>query len=137
MGGRGASGGGRYGELTVGGVSIMDAAREYLKKYKYVGIRTQEEPFALGEIAHESSVWKNGVETGKSVGGISATSVRSEAIVAHSDIKKEYAKTRKYKNVGYYYGNNVAIVVSNDAKRGYDAGEMVMRGARVVKILRQ
>lgn len=123
--------------LTIGGQDIYEAVLPYIGKYKYVGIRTQDEQFQLGEISHESVVWRNGVETQKSLGGISATSIKSEAIAAHSDIKQDRSELRRFKNSGYYYGKNVAIIVGNDAKRGRDTGEIVIRDPKVVKILRR
>ncbi len=123
--------------LTIYGESIIDSAREYLKKYKFVGIRTQEESFSLGDMSHESHTWKNGDDTGRKIGGVSATNIKSEAIAAHSDIKKNYSELRKYKNSGYYYGDNVAIIVSNSAKRGRDVGEIVMENPKVVKIFKR
>lgn len=141
MGGRGGSSGlssnSPTRDLTIYGQNILDAAREYLRDYKYVGIRTQEEPFELGNISHESHTWRNGDDTGRSVGGISATNVKSEAIAAHSDIKRDYSQLRKFKNSGYYYGDNVAIIVSNSARRGRDVGELIMENPKVVKIFRK
>lgn len=108
-----------------------------MKQYKYVGIRTQEEEFSLGNIEHQSHTWRNGDDTGKKIGGISATNIRSEAIAAHSDIKENYSELRKFKNNGYYYGDNVAIIVSNSARRGSDVGELIMQNAKVVKIFKK
>lgn len=139
MGGRGGSSGiaSKTGNLTIFGENIIDSAKQYLKKYKFVGIRTQEETFSLGDMSHESHTWKNGDDTGKKIGGVSATNVKSEAIAAHSDIKKDYSQLRKYKNSGYYYGDNAAIIVSNSAKRGRDVGEIIMENPKVVKIFRR
>lgn len=137
MGGRGSIGSGYAASgLSINGNNIMESIKPYIGKYKYIGIRTQEEPFELGNISHKSSVWRDGDETGKLLSGISATSYRSEAVAAHSDIKKT-ASLRNYKNSGYYFGDNVAVIVGNSATRGRDVGEIIIRDPKVVKILKR
>ena len=145
MGGRGSSSGGSNGlyygnkalDLEIDGQKIQDLISPYLGKYKYIGIRTQEEPFELGDMQHQSVVWRNGDETNKKLGGISATNIKSEAVAAHSDIKKDHLKMRNYRNSGYYYGNNVAIIVGNEAKRGSDYGEIIIKKPKVVRIVKR
>ena len=145
MGGRGGSSGRANGlyhgnkalDLELDGQKIHDLISPYLGKYRYIGIRTQEEPFELGDMQHQSVVWKNGDETNQKLGGISATNIKSEAVAAHSDIKKDYLKMRNYRNSGYYYGNNVAIIVGNEAKRGADYGEIVIKKPKVVRIVKR
>ena len=145
MGGRGGSSGRANGlyygnkalALEIDGQKIQDLIAPYLGKYKYIGIRTQEEPFELGDMQHQSVVWKNGDETNQKLSGISATNIKSEAVAAHSDIKKDYLKMRNYRNSGYYYGNNVAIIVGNEAKRGSDYGEIIIKKPKVVRIVKR
>lgn len=145
MGGRGGASGGANGlyygnkalALEIDGQKIQDLVAPYLGKYKYIGIRTQEEPFELGDMQHQSVVWRNGDETNQKLGGISATNIKSEAVAAHSDIKGDYRKMRNYRNSGYYYGNNVAIIVGNEAKRGEDYGEIVIKDPKVVRIVKR
>lgn len=121
----------------INGVEISELVAPYIGKYKYVAIRTQEESFQLGDIEHKSSVWRNGEETNRKLTGISATNIKSNAIAMHSDAKKERSMQKKYKINGYYYGDNVAIIVGNNAKRGADAGEIVINDAKVVKIIKK
>ena len=145
MGGRGGSSGRANGlyygnkalALEIDGQKIQDLIAPYLGKYKYIGIRTQEEPFELGDMQHQSVVWRNGDETNQKLGGISATNIKSEAVAAHSDIKKDHLKMRNYRNSGYYYGNNVAIIVGNEAKRGSDYGEIIIKKPKVVRIVKR
>ena len=145
MGGRGGSSGRANGlyygnkalALEIDGQKIQDLIAPYLGKYKYIGIRTQEEPFELGDMQHQSVIWRNGDETNQKLGGISATNIKSEAVAAHSDIKKDYLKMRNYRNSGYYYGNNVAIIVGNEAKRGSDYGEIIIKKPKVVRIAKR
>lgn len=145
MGGRGGASGGSNGlyygnkalALEIDGQKIQDLIAPYLGKYKYIGIRTQEEPFELGYMQHQSVVWRNGEETSQRLGGVSATNIKSESVSAHSDIKKDYSKLSKYRNNGYYYGNNVAIIVGNEAKRGADYGEIVIKDPKVVRIVKR
>ena len=145
MGGRGGSSGVANGlyygnkalALEIDGQKIQDLISPYLGKYRYIGIRTQEEPFELGDMQHQSVAWKNGDETNQKLGGISATNIKSEAVSAHSDIKKDYLKMRNYRNSGYYYGNNVAIIVGNEAKRGADYGEIIIKKPKVVRSVKR
>ena len=39
---------------------LKGLAEKYTDRYQYVGVRTQEEPFELGEVEHRSSVWVDG-----------------------------------------------------------------------------
>ena len=145
MGGRGGSSGRANGlyygnkalDLEIDGQKIQDLIAPYLGKYKYIGIRTQEEPFELGDMQHQSVVWRNGEETSQRLGGVSATNIKSEAVSSHSDIKRDYLKMRNYRNSGYYYGNNVAIIVGNESKRGSDYGEIIIKKPKVVRILKR
>ena len=36
---------------------LKGLVEKYTDRYQYVGVRTQEEPFELGEVEHRSSVW--------------------------------------------------------------------------------
>lgn len=147
MGGRGGSSGTGGGgnavknnpaiHLTIAGQDIYEAVLPYIGKYKYVGLRTQSEEFQLGEVSHKSAVWINGVETSRNLSGLSATSVKSKEVAAHSDAKKSFEQMEQFGVEGYYPGGNVAIVVGNDAKRGRDTGEIVIRDPKVVKILKR
>lgn len=148
MGGRGSSIAGRTSigtskgarvieNETFGGENIIKDIAELRKQYKYVGIRTQEEPFELGQMSHKSSHWVNGDETNKLLDGVSATSVKSSAVQGHSDSKKDYSQQRKYGNhAGYYYGNHVAIIVGNEARSGADQGEIIIKKPKVKRILK-
>lgn len=97
--------------------------------YEYIGVRTQEEAFALGEISHCSSVWVDEEETDDMLDGICCTSIDSPAIVAHCDegVRSMYGK---------YYGGHSALIASNDADIGEDVGELILRDAVVVKIIK-
>lgn len=145
MGGRGGSSGGANGlyygnkalALEIDGQKIQDLIAPYIGEYRYIGIRTQEEPFELGDMQHQSVVWRNDEPTNRKLDGVSATNIKSEAVASHSDIKKNYSKMRNYRNDGYYYGNNVAIIVGNEAKRGEDYGEIVIKNPKVVRIIKR
>lgn len=41
------------------GLEIKTAAERYANDYDYVGIRTQDQPYSLGAINHQSCVWDN------------------------------------------------------------------------------
>ena len=96
--------------------------------FEYIGVRTQEASFQLGDISHFSSVWVDGYETEEKLDGISCTDVDSPAISAHCDeISLSY---------GNYYGDHVAILASESAEDGVDIGELVMHNAIVVRIIK-
>jgi hypothetical protein len=106
---------------------IKAVASKYKKDYKVVAIRTQEEPFELGNMSHLSHVWVNGDDTGKLINGICATTIRSDSVVMHSD---EHTC-----HTGYYYGNYQAIICGNNYKYGADKGEVIISDPVVVEII--
>lgn len=108
--------------------AIAAVKDEYFYYYTYIGVRTQEKEFDLGEIDHCSSVWVDGEETDDTLDGISCTNVNSPAVVAHCE---EGMGSR----FGVYFGDHVALIGSNDAEYGEDEGELIMRDAVVLKIL--
>ena len=101
---------------------IREIAEKYSMDYEKVCIRTQEVPFELGEMTHESSVWVDGTETDETVDGLSATDCSSRCVKWHVD--------------GTYYGNYTAIVCGNDYEYGEDEGEIVLHDAVVVEIIK-
>lgn len=85
--------------------------------YEFVGVRVQEQAFDLGTIKHRSHVWDNGEDTGAELDGVCACKLERLG-------------------VNRYYGNHAAIICGNDAEYGEDDGEIIIRDAVVVKILR-
>ncbi len=116
-------------ELTVNGKSIKELAETYLSEYGFVGIRTQEQPFELGDINHLSVVWEDGEETEEELDGISVTDIRSKYVAMHADNKKDGLD-------GFYYGDHVAIIAGYSAEGGGDEGELIIKDAVVVEILK-
>lgn len=106
---------------------ILKAAEKYADEYDYIGIRTQEVPFELGSVDHDSSVWEDGEETNGCLDGISVTSIKSKAVVMHSS----EASVRS----GRYFGKHAAIIVGSCSGYGEDEGELILRDAEVVEIL--
>ena len=102
--------------------ALIEELMEEYGEYQYFGIRTQDVPFELGEIDHNSKVWEDGDETDEELDGISATNATSGSISAHID--------------GLYYGDHMAILASNDITWGEDVDELVMRDAVVIRIIR-
>jgi hypothetical protein len=107
---------------------IKTIANKYKTDYKVVAIRTQEEPFVLGGVSHLSHVWDNGDDTGKLISGLCATTIRSNAVIMHSD--EHTCRT------GYYYGSYQAIVCGNNYKYGADKGEVIITDAIVVEVIK-
>lgn len=97
---------------------IREAAEQYIGEYAVVAIRTQEEPFELGEIDHLSHVWNDGEDTEEEIDGLSATTVKSARIDMHAD---DHSPIH-----GFYFGEHAAIVCGNDYEVGEDEGEVVI-----------
>lgn len=110
------------------GLEIKAVAERYSNDYDYVGIRTQERPYSLGDINHQSHVWDNGDDTGEQLGGISATNIHSDAVNMHGDGKEHNRR-------GYYYGDHIAIICGNAVTWGDDVGEIIIDEAVVVEII--
>lgn len=85
--------------------------------YDFVGIRVQEEEFELGEIAHVSKVWIDGVETEEELDGICVINIK--------DIK----------NASDYFGDHAAIICGDEALCGDDYGELIISDPVVVEII--
>lgn len=85
--------------------------------YEFVGVRVQEQGFELGAIEHLSHVWYNGDDTGVELDGVCACKLDRLG-------------------VNQYYGDHAAIICGNEAEYGEDDGEIIIRYAVVVKILR-
>jgi hypothetical protein len=92
-------------------------------EYETIAIRTQEQPFELGAIDHQSSVWDNGTETGDTLNGISATSIKSDAGLSQQQS-------------GYYFGSHTAILGCQRSEMGEDVGEVIMQDALVLYIIK-
>ena len=107
---------------------IREIASKYQgDEYAYIGIRTQEMPFELGQIRHESLVWVDGDMTEEGTGGISVTSIDEPQVVMHSSEASCFT--------GEYFGSHQAIIGSNNAAWGEDAGELIMQDSVVLEVL--
>lgn len=90
-----------------------------------IGVRTQEQPFELGPIDHNSVVWEDGDETDEELDGISVTSVESPSVRMHAS---------DHPAGSCYFGEHVALVAYDEYEAGYDDGEEVAEDAEVVYI---
>lgn len=106
--------------------SLIEQVMDENMEYEFFGIRTQEQPFALGDIDHTSKVWEDGDETDEDLDGICATNAESRMIRWHADDHGD----------GYYFGGHQAILASNDVEYGEDDGEIIMKDAVVVYVIR-
>lgn len=87
------------------------------REYEYIGIRVQEVPFELGEMAHKSHVWIDGDDTGEELDGVCV-------------LRGDYAHLAKN-----YYGDHVAIIAGNSAETGEDNGEIIISDPVVLEVL--
>lgn len=95
-------------------------------EYTYYGIRTQVEPYELGEISHTSHIWDNGDDTGDELDGISCTAITSRAVQMHGDGTS---------SMGTYFGGHIAIIAGDSIEYGADEGEIIIKAAVVVQII--
>ena len=100
--------------------AISDAA----SKYKYVGLRTVDEPIN-GPIL-PSRVWANDKPTNRLLAGTSATDVYSK------DVASQHGFESPDPRLGYYYGDYTYVIGSNKARRGADSGEIIMQDPKMV-----
>lgn len=105
---------------------IEQVKDEYGWDYGYIGIRTQDEAFALGKLSHRSHVWDDGDDTGEELDGVCATDINSPSIRAHCDDAIN----------GCYFGDHCAIIAGNSAEWGEDEGEIVISDPVVIHIIR-
>lgn len=104
-------------------------ADQYSGDYNYVGVRTQEEPFELGEMEHVSSVWADGNETDEELNGICVTDLNTpfdSALRMHTDSDPL---------CGFYFGDHKAIIAGDSAEYGEDPGEIIISDPVVVEIV--
>ncbi len=106
--------------------ALTKIAEKYIDEYEYVCIRTQEVPFEFGKIAHTSANFDDGEKVGE-LDGLCGTYYNAPAVAMHT--RKDYPR-------GYYYGDYLAIICSNDAMGGEDEGECILKDAVVVEIIK-
>jgi len=95
--------------------------------YTYLGIRSQDPEFEMGEtIYHQSMVWLDGEETEDELPGLCALHVRSEE---DFDRLLEVSKN-------YYGFAHIAILGSNSVEYGEDENEIIMDEPEVLAIIR-
>ena len=105
---------------------IRKIAEEYEMDFDCIGIRTQEIPFELGEITHNSKAWVDGEETKEELDGICVTKIDSEAVKMHTGERK----------FGSYCGNHLAIIGGEIDTYGEDDGEVILKNAVVLYIVK-
>lgn len=92
---------------TISALIAIAQAMELDTRYGYIGIRTQEVPFAAGPMSHCSRVWDDGEDTGIELPGVCVTSINARVFPQ-------------------YFGAHVAIVCGNIAEYGEDVGELII-----------
>lgn len=94
-----------------------EVAEEIFFDYEVVGIRVQEQPFELGEMAHVSHIWNDGEDTGAELNGVCAVKI--------DQVQFDHQ----------YFGDHVAIIAGNKYEYGEDPGEIIIENAVVVEVL--
>jgi len=105
---------------------IHDIARNLQTyDYGYVGLRAQESDYGMtvGDKAdHQSTLWDDGEMTEDLLDGICCISAREAA--------------RRVLSFGAYMGNVIIVLGSNHSEHGEDDGELILRDAVVLDIIR-
>jgi len=138
--------------METGEVLYHDEIKEILDKneYKIYGIRAMTSPSDLyskeyaekhglvysegreivpGALSEKSYKWKDEQPTGRLLSGTSAIRITSENIDEALDI---YFR----QGAGYYTENQIVLVGGESARAGVDPGEVIIKSAKVLKILR-
>lgn len=109
--------------MEISDIKEMIEKNEWDAKFEIFGVRIQEQPFALGSLNHNSSVWIDGEETEEKLDGVCAINLGSpEAIEA-------------LKGNGYF-GSHIAIITGTLHEYGQDLGEVILRDAEVLYIVK-
>jgi hypothetical protein len=95
-------------------------------KYSYIGIRSQDQEFALGQFHHQSVVWDDGNETDEVLDGACCTDYNSRALGMHTG-EDRWAR---------YNYKHTAIIASDYADYGEDEGELIISDPEVLYIIR-
>ena len=96
---------------------------------KKVGLRVMPDDqghLVVGDAAPNSWKWKNGDYTDKRLNGVSTASLGRGS---DPDIQKAIRNLGIFEDGpnGYYYGPKVAVIYGDEARRGEDAGEAVIK----------
>ena len=100
---------------------------------KKVGLRVMPDDqghLGVGDVAPNSWKWKNGDYTDKRLDGVSAASLGRGST---DDVGKAIKNLGLFENGpnGYYYGPKVAVIYADEAKRGADVGETVLKNGYI------
>ena len=93
------------------------------QEYSRFGIRIQEQPFELGAMDHNSKVWIDEDETDEELNGVCAIDLNAP----------EAAESL---NGNGYFGSYIALIASNSYEYGFDAGEVILKDAEVLYIIK-
>lgn len=109
--------------MTVAELKEMIDNNNWDIEYGKFGIRIQEQSFELGAIDHNSKVWVDGEETDEELDGVCAIDLDSP----------EAFETL---NGNGYFGSYIALIASNSYEYGFDAGEVILKDAEVLYIIK-
>lgn len=109
--------------MTIAELKEMIDNNDWDIEFEKFGIRIQEQPFDLGSIDHNSKVWIDGEETDEELDGVCAINLNSP----------EAANTIEGKG---YSGSHVALIGSDRFEYGIDAGEVILKDAEVLYIIK-
>lgn len=101
---------------------LKTKAEAFSFEYDAIGIRFQEVPFSIGKMDHVSHVWDDGDDTGEELNGVCAI---------------KYTKLAEVMRYGVEYpGDHIAIIGSDYCEGGEDIGEIIIRDAEVLEIIK-
>lgn len=109
--------------MTIAELKEMINNNDWDVDFGKFGIRIQEQFFTLGSIEHNSKVWFNGEETDEELDGICAIDLNAP-------------EAAECLNGNGYFGNHIALIASDSYEYGQDAGEVILKNAEVLYIIK-
>jgi hypothetical protein len=103
---------------------FQQAIKEAKNKFKYVGVRTVDEPIT-DQTVLKSRVWDDGNITDRYLSGLSTTDAGNVKWPTMHGFEKPTIS-------GYYPGNHTYLIGGNKAKKGEDLGEIIISDPSVI-----
>lgn len=134
----GEPGGGRWVEKTfTSDEEVADDIQQIIEANKgdfsEFGLRVEDvaTPAATGDILPNSRVWDDGEPTGDTLAGTSTFGVSDRSSIHRAMRDMGLLSTSKYQG---YFGKVVYLVAGNSAEAGEDAGEKIIKSAKVIAV---
>ena|ERR1700744_2286851 len=95
--------------------------------FGYIALRAFDAGFSVGDTMPDSFVWVDGECTDEELNGACGLEVESEEDIA--------SKLQDFRE-GYGWGDRIVYVIGGHyAERGNDRGEIIIRNAKILKVI--